>query len=81
MIPPRVRHSIDQILSQDGGFVGVRLFFTAIATVVFMLGTPGPTVAEEGDPLFFTLAAGYYDINDNMDAVLMILPPRPSRTQ
>jgi len=69
MIPHRVRHSIDQILSHDRGFVGVRLFFTAIATVVFMLGGPGPTVAEEDDPLFFTLAAGYYDINDNMDAV------------
>ena len=47
----------------------MRLFFIAIVTAAFMLGVPGSAVAEEDDPLFFTLAAGYYDINDNMDAV------------
>ena len=69
IIPLGIGHSINRFLSQDWGFVAVRLFFTAIVTAAFLLGQPGPTVAEEGDPIFFTLAAGYYDINDNMDAV------------
>ena len=69
IIPPRIVHSIDRFLSQDWGSIAVRLFFIAIVTAAFMLGVPGSAVAEEDDPLFFTLAAGYYALNDNMDAV------------
>lgn len=48
----------------------MRFIFTAIVAAAFIFGVPGPTAAaEEGDLLFLTLAAGYYDINDNKDAV------------
>ena len=54
---------------QDGGFVGVRFILMAIVAAAFTFGPPGSTsAAEEDDPHFISLAAGYYDINDDMDA-------------
>jgi len=46
----------------------VRFILTAIVAAAVMLGGHGPSAAAEGDPDFLTLAAGYYDINDDRDA-------------
>ncbi len=46
----------------------MRFFLTAIVAAALTVGVPGPAAAAEDDPHFLTLAAGYYDINDDMDA-------------
>ncbi len=46
----------------------MRFFLAAIIAAALTLGVPGPTAAAEDDSHFLTLAAGYYDINDDMDA-------------
>ncbi len=47
----------------------MRFILTAIVAAALTLRAPEPTTAAEDDPHFLTLAAGYYDINDDMDAV------------
>ncbi len=46
----------------------MRFIVTAIVAASLTLGANGPTAAAEDDPHFLTLAAGYYDINDDQDA-------------
>ncbi len=46
----------------------MRLILTAIVAAGLTAGALGPTAWAEDDPHFLTLAAGYYDINDDMDA-------------
>ncbi len=46
----------------------MRLILTAIVAAGLTAGALGSTAAAEDDPNFLTLAAGYYDINDDMDA-------------
>ena len=48
--------------------MGVRFFLTTIVAAALTLGAPRPAAAAEDDPHFLTLAAGYYDINDDMGA-------------
>ena len=48
--------------------IGVRIALTAIIVAAFALGVPEPAAAAEDDPHFLSLAVGYYDINDDMDA-------------
>ena len=46
----------------------MRFILTAIIAAALTLGGAEPAAAAEDDPHFLTLAAGYYDINDDMDA-------------
>ncbi len=46
----------------------MRLILTVIVAAAMTLGATEHTAAAEDDPHFLTLAAGYYDINDDMDA-------------
>ena len=46
----------------------MRFILTAIVAAASALGAPGPAAAAEDDPHYLTLAAGYYDINDDRDA-------------
>ena len=46
----------------------MRLILTVIAAAALIAASAGPAAAAEDDPHFLTLAAGYYDINDDMDA-------------
>ncbi len=46
----------------------MRLILTVIAVAALTVMATGPAAAAEDDPHFLTLAAGYYDINDDMDA-------------
>ena len=48
----------------------MRFILTVIVAAAFTFGAPGPTsaAAEEDDSHFLSLAAGYYDISDDMDA-------------
>ncbi len=46
----------------------MRLILTAIVAAGLTAGALGSTAAAEDDPNFLTLAAGYYDINDDKGA-------------
>ncbi len=45
----------------------MRFILTAIVAAALTVGAHGPAAAQD-DPHFLTLAAGYYDINDDEDA-------------
>lgn len=46
----------------------MRLISTAIVAVAVAAASSWPAAAADDDPHFLTLAAGYFDINDDMDA-------------